>query len=55
MESCEGGLFTEHTNLEFCKEMRLFVECFFCFWPASSLFFVCISFLYCITDKHFNM
>ena len=45
MESSEAGLFPEFAHLECCTEVRLFVACFICTWPANSPFlFVCLIF-----------
>ena len=51
MESGEAGLFAEHAHLECCTEVSLLDVCFICTWPVNSPFlFVCVIFLYCITD-----
>ena len=38
VESSEAGLFPERAHLECCVEVRLFVACFICTWPANSPF-----------------
>ena len=49
MESSKAELFAKRVHLECCTEIRLFVACFICTWPANSPFFVVC------TDKHFNI
>ena len=57
MESSEAGLFAECVHLECCTEVRPFVDCFICVHVARKFaIFVCFCiFLFCVTDKHFNM
>ena len=55
MERSEAGLFAEHAQLECCTELRLFVACFICTWPANFSFVRLYKLLYYIIDKHFNM
>ena len=46
--SSGAGLFAECAHLECCTEVRVFVACFICTWPANSPFLF-VSIIFCTT------